>query len=122
MVLFPESLKWNLSIPQVTTALLGADHTAQLEDSLSIVERPNLAEKVSAPFPAHRDGESPSSRIGGRGADQNLHCDIPGIFDPVRTPGRQINIITCTYLHLFTLSEGHCPLASQDHIGLFGFM
>lgn len=39
------SLKWNLSIPQVTTALVGADHTAHLENTLSIIPIPQLTEE-----------------------------------------------------------------------------
>ncbi|MGA1197221.1 MAG: aldo/keto reductase, partial [Candidatus Latescibacterota bacterium] len=32
------SLKWNLSIPQVTTALVGADHTDHLQNTLAILD------------------------------------------------------------------------------------
>jgi len=32
------SLKWNLSVPEVTTALVGADHEAQFRNSLSVLE------------------------------------------------------------------------------------
>ena len=37
------SLRWNLSIPQVTTALIGADHTAHLQNSLSILDHLEIA-------------------------------------------------------------------------------
>ena len=39
------ALKWNLSIPQVTTALVGADQTAHLENSLSVITTPQLTEE-----------------------------------------------------------------------------
>ncbi|MCZ6635817.1 MAG: aldo/keto reductase [bacterium] len=32
------SLKWNLSVPEVTTALVGADHEVQFRNSLSVLE------------------------------------------------------------------------------------
>ena len=39
------SLKWNLSTLQVTTALVGADHTEHLENSLSILATPVLTDE-----------------------------------------------------------------------------
>lgn len=36
------SLKWNLSIPQITTALVGADDTAQLQNTLAILDHTEL--------------------------------------------------------------------------------
>ena len=39
------ALKWNLSIPQVTTSLVGADHTAHLENSLSVIDAPDLTDE-----------------------------------------------------------------------------
>ena len=39
------SLKWNLSIPQVTTALVGADHTDHLQNTLSILDHIALTDE-----------------------------------------------------------------------------
>ena len=36
------ALKWNLSIPPVTTSLVGAKDIPQLENALSILESPDL--------------------------------------------------------------------------------
>ena len=39
------SLKWNLSISQVTTTLVGADHTEHLQNTLSILEHIELTDE-----------------------------------------------------------------------------
>jgi aryl-alcohol dehydrogenase-like predicted oxidoreductase len=36
------SLKWNLSIDGMTTVLVGADHSAHLLNSLSVLDNPSL--------------------------------------------------------------------------------
>lgn len=41
------ALKWNLSISQVTTALVGADDTDQLQNTLSVLEHPDLTDEES---------------------------------------------------------------------------
>lgn len=42
------AIKWNLSIPAVTTSLIGADHTAHLENGLSAVTEPEFTERERA--------------------------------------------------------------------------
>lgn len=38
------ALKWNLSVPAVSTSLIGADHVEQLDNSLSVVAAPALSD------------------------------------------------------------------------------
>ncbi len=39
------ALKWNLSVAEVTTSLIGADDVAQLKNSLSVVTDPGLSDE-----------------------------------------------------------------------------
>ena len=39
------ALKWNLSVGEVTTSLIGADDVAQLKNSLSVVTDPGLSDE-----------------------------------------------------------------------------
>ena len=44
------AIKWNLSIPAVTTSLIGADHTDHLRSSLSAVAEPEFTDSENAAF------------------------------------------------------------------------
>ena len=48
------ALKWNLSIPAVTTSLVGADHTDHLKNSLSVVAESEFSDEENAIFDTMR--------------------------------------------------------------------
>jgi aryl-alcohol dehydrogenase-like predicted oxidoreductase len=62
------AIKWNLSIPTITTSLIGADNTAHLQNSLSAVAEPELIDSENAVFATLRTAPTYSEYAEGRRA------------------------------------------------------